>query len=89
MSDLNLDRLLKNIDFEVSGEGVRLKFYGISYFLTETEVRSILTSVHRIHERIGMLKKEKEDLVSKTKEETIAILTKKDFLTPIKIEAGK
>lgn len=68
MNDLGLDRFTKNMSYEIGEDGVRFKFFGIPYFLSVEDLKSVILNLNRIHERILMMKKEKEDLQGRKNE---------------------
>ena len=62
MVDLGLERLTKNISYEVAEEGIRLKIFGIPYFLSEKDLDWVVSFLMRLVERMKMIRKEKDDL---------------------------
>ena len=59
---MDLNSLLRNSSYELTENGVNLKFYGIPYLCTEEKLEWIIHFLMRLCERIQMIRREKKDL---------------------------
>lgn len=62
MKDLGFEKLIKGLNYEVCEEGLRVKVFGLPYFLSENDLRAGLSLLHKFLERIQIMRKEKEDI---------------------------
>ena len=60
---MNLNSLLRNSSYELTENGVNLKVFGIAYPCTEEQLDGVIHFLMRLHERVKMIRKEKNDLV--------------------------
>lgn len=62
MKDIGFDRLIKGLGYEVCENGLRIKFFGLPYFLTEDDLKAGLSLLHKFLERIQIMRKEKDEI---------------------------
>lgn len=59
---IGFENLIKNCSYELTENGVNLKIFGILYPCTEEQLDSAIHFLMRLHERVKMIRKEKNDL---------------------------
>lgn len=59
---MNFNSLIRNSSYEVMEGGVNLKIFGITYPCSEEQLDGAILFLMRLHERVKMIRKEKNDL---------------------------
>lgn len=62
MKDMGLERILKSCEYEILEDGLRLKVFGLPYKVGVEDLEGAIHWLHNLHERILIIKKEKQDL---------------------------
>ena len=62
MKDFGFEKLIRGLDYEVCKDGLRVKVFGLPYFMSENDLKAGLSLLHKFLERIQIMRKEKEVL---------------------------
>jgi len=59
---IGFENLIKNCSYELTENGVNLKIFGVTYPCSEEQLDGAILFLMRLHERVKMIRKEKNDL---------------------------
>jgi len=59
---IGFENLIKNCSYELNENGVNLKIFGVTYPCSEEQLDGAILFLMRLHERVKMIRKEKNDL---------------------------
>lgn len=59
---MNFSSLIRSSSYELTEDGVNLKIFGITYPCSEAQLDAAILFLMRLHERVKMIRKEKNDL---------------------------